>query len=201
MKQLLTIICIALLIGCAKTPTETPFVQPTPVTPSISPIAPALAWYDLSDSLLNVHIDKTVLGAVTIDTASVWVTAYTAGTAYDVRYIGYKSLDWTWAVDDTGSTYYLADSVKLELTYWFNDAEKQTVDLWAVIRKGEKQFKIVLEIWGKSGYNYTSAKKGFFMFKLTTPPVQGLERQHNAGRPFFVDSRWGCFVRSYYGIL
>ena len=137
MKHLLTALAVAILvIGCAKTPTETPITYTPP--PAITPTAPAIAWYDISDSLLNVHIDKNVYGAVLNDTASVWLTAYASGVAYDVRYIGYKSTDWTWAVDDTGSTYHLADSVKAELVWWVNGGDKQTADLWAVVRQGAK---------------------------------------------------------------
>jgi hypothetical protein len=128
---------IALLaVGCAKeTPTSIP--ETYNVAPAIQPTAPALAWYDLSDSLLTVHVDKLVYGEVLIDTCSLWITAFNA-LPYDTRYAGYKSTDWTWAIDDTGSTYALADSLLLEITWWVNGGAKQTATMTAVLRTGGK---------------------------------------------------------------
>ena len=129
---------IALLaVGCAKeTPTSVP--ETYNVTPAITVLTPALAWWDMSDSLFCLHVDKAEYGNVVADTASLWVTAYDAGVAYSTEYFGYRSGIWSWVASDPTCIYQPADSVKLELTYWIGAGPKSTVDLWTIVRTGAK---------------------------------------------------------------
>jgi hypothetical protein len=139
MKYLL-ILCLAVMIltiGCAK---DNPVAVPETynVTPAVQILTPALSWWDMSDSLFYVQINKTFYGNVVADTASLWLTAYIDTTAYATEYFNYRSGTWAWVLEDSFCVYRPADSVKLELTYWIGSGQKSTIDLWTSVRVGEK---------------------------------------------------------------
>jgi hypothetical protein len=146
MKKSLSIMVILALVysiialfavGCAK---DNPVALPETynVTPAITVLTPALAWWDMSDSLFYVQINKTFYGDVVADTASLWLTAYAGGGSYATEYFKYRSGDWTWVLEDSFCVYRPADSVKLELTYWIGAGPKSTIDLWTIVRTGAK---------------------------------------------------------------
>ncbi|MFA5727554.1 MAG: hypothetical protein WC886_07935, partial [Saccharofermentanaceae bacterium] len=131
-------------VDCAKNPVSAPVEVTT--TPTIVVLNPALAWWDMSDSLFYVQINKAEGGGVVADTASLWVTAYTiiesdtavTVTAYKTEYFGYRSGDWSWCLEDSFCVYRPADSVKLELTYWIGNGPKSTLDMGTAVRIGAK---------------------------------------------------------------
>lgn len=141
MKRNLSILAIALLgllfAACSTTSPVAPVV-PAAGQGYIVDLEPSLAWVDLSANTCELTISNRFIGSVAGDTITLEVTAFTADAPTNTAIWPYRSGEWSWVMTDAGNFYKTADSLQLRATWWNQGWPKQTVDLWADVRLGDK---------------------------------------------------------------